>query len=119
MIAPMTAATVAIQNQLRRGFAEGDVVETDASPAGGTVYLASSAWNESTISWNTAPGSTGGAIRAVGAVALDAWVEVDLTGIVTADGQLDLVIKDGNTNSAFYGSRESATAPQLVITQTP
>jgi hypothetical protein len=46
-------------------------------------------------------------------------VEVDLTGAISADGQLDLVIKDGNTNSAFYGSRESATAPQLVVTQTP
>jgi PKD repeat protein len=92
---------------------------SDASPGGGTVYVASSAWTESTLTWSNAPGSVGGAVRTIGAVALDAWVEVDLTGVITADGQLDLVIKDGNSNSAIYGSRESSTAPQLVITQTP
>ena len=92
---------------------------TDASPVGGTVYPASTAWTESAITWNTAPGQTGGAVRAIGSVALNAWVEVDLTGLVTTNGQIDLLIQDGNSNSALYGSRESTTVPQLVITQTP
>ncbi len=55
----------------------------------------------------------------MGAVLVGVWAEVDLTGIVTADGQVDLLISDGNTNSAFFASRETTTVPELVITQTP
>ncbi|HSL33493.1 MAG TPA: DNRLRE domain-containing protein [Candidatus Limnocylindrales bacterium] len=92
---------------------------TDASPAGGTVYPTSSAWTESTLNWNNAPAATGAAIRAIGATTLGTWVEVDVTGSVTANGTYDFLISDGNTNSAFYSSREGANPPELVITQTP
>ena len=92
---------------------------TDAAPTGGTVYRANTGWTESTLTWNNAPGANGPAVRVMGSVAVGVWAEVDLTGVVTADGQVDLLISDGNTNSAFYASRETTTAPELVITQTP
>jgi PKD repeat protein len=92
---------------------------TDASPAGGTVYPTSSAWTESTLNWNNAPAATGAAIRAIGSTTLNAWVEVDLTGAVAANGTYDFLISDGSSNSAFYSSREGAQPPELVITQTP
>jgi hypothetical protein len=92
---------------------------TDASPGGGTVYPTSSAWEEATVSWSNAPAATGAAIRDVGAVAAGAWVEIDLTGSVTGNGTWNLLISDGNTNSAFYSSREGANPPQLVITTAP
>jgi PKD repeat protein len=92
---------------------------TDASPGGGTVYPTSGSWVESTINWNNQPAATGGAIRVIGSVALDAWAEIDLTGAVTTNGTYNLLISDGNTNSTFYSSREGAHPPELVITQNP
>jgi hypothetical protein len=92
---------------------------TDASPNGGTVYPTSNLWAEGTVNWGNAPGATGPAIRAIGATTLSTWVEVDLTGAIAADGSYDLLISDGNTNSAFYSSREGTNPPQLVIIQGP
>jgi hypothetical protein len=92
---------------------------TDAAPAGGTVYPTTAAWTESTLNWNNAPAASGPAIRAIGAVVLNTWVDVDLTGAITTNGTYNLLISDGNTNSAFYSSREGANPPQLVITQAP
>ena len=92
---------------------------TDAAPTGGTVYRANTGWTESTLTWNNAPGANGPAVRVIGSVVVGAWTEVDLTGVVTANGQVDLLISDGNADSAFFTSRETTTAPELVITQTP
>ena len=89
---------------------------TDAAPAGGIVFPTSSGWTETGLTWNTAPGATGAALRTIGAVAVGTWVEVDLTGHVSADGTVNLLIRDGNTNSAYYSSREGTAPPQLVIT---
>jgi trimeric autotransporter adhesin len=92
---------------------------TDASPSSGTVYPTTNTWAESSINWGNAPAATGSAIRSIGATTLGAWVEVDLTGAITADGTYNVLISDGNTNSAFFSSREGANPPQLVITQSP
>jgi hypothetical protein len=58
-------------------------------------------------------------IRTIGATALNTWVEVDVSGAISANGTYNFVIQDGSTNSAFYSSREGAHAPELVISQTP
>jgi hypothetical protein len=92
---------------------------TDASPASGTVYPTTNTWTESTINWGNGPAATGAAIRAIGATTLGTWVDVNLTGAITTDGTYNFLISDGNTNSAFYSSREGTNPPQLVITQTP
>jgi PKD repeat protein len=91
---------------------------TDPSSASGTVYPTTT-WTESTLNWNNAPAASGPLIRTIGATALNTWVEVDLTGAITANGTYNFVIQDGSTNSAFYSSREGAHAPELVISQTP
>jgi trimeric autotransporter adhesin len=92
---------------------------TDASPASGTVYPTSNTWTESTINWGNAPAATGSAIRAIGATTLGTWVDVNLTGAITANGTYSFLISDGNTNSAFFSSREGTNPPQLVITHSP
>jgi trimeric autotransporter adhesin len=92
---------------------------TDPAPNGGTVYPTSANWTESTLTWGNAPAATGPAIRTIPAVALNTWVEVDLTSSITADGTYNLLLSDGDTNSAFYSSREGANPPQLVVTQSP
>ncbi len=92
---------------------------TDASPDGGTAYPTSSAWSEATTSWSNAPAATGGALGSPGAVAAGSWVEFDVTALVTANGEVDVLLADGNTNSAFYSSREGSDPPQLVVTTGP
>ncbi len=92
---------------------------TDASPSSGTVYPTTNTWAESSINWGNGPAATGSAIRSIGATTLGAWVDVNLTGAITADGTYNFLISDGNTNSAFFSSREGANPPQLVITQSP
>jgi hypothetical protein len=83
------------------------------------VYPTTNTWTESTINWGNGPAATGAAIRAIGATTLGTWVDVNLTGAITADGTYNFLISDGNTNSAFFSSREGSNPPQLVITQTP
>jgi PKD repeat protein len=92
---------------------------TDASPDGGTVYPTSGAWDEATTSWSNAPAATGGAAGSAGAVSVGAWAEFDVTSLVTSNGQVDLLVADGNTNSAYYSSREGTAPPQLVVTTSP
>ena len=92
---------------------------TDASPDGGTVYPTSGDWEEATLNWGNQPAPSGPAIRDVGAVAAGAWVEIDLTGSIAGDGTFDFLIADGNTNSAYYSSREGANPPQLVVATGP
>ena len=92
---------------------------TDASPNGGTAYPTSTAWDESTTSWSSAPPATGGALGSVGSVAAGAWADFDVTSLVSGNGQVDVLIADGDTNSAYYSSREGTAAPQLVVTTSP
>ena len=90
-----------------------------ASPNGGTAYPTSTAWDESTTSWSSAPPATGGALGSVGSVAAGAWADFDVTSLVSGNGQVDVLIADGDTNSAYYSSREGTAAPQLVVTTSP
>jgi PKD repeat protein len=92
---------------------------TDASPNGGTAYKTSGAWDEATTSWSNAPAATSGALGSSGAVAVGAWAEFDVTAVVTGNGQVDLLVSDGDSNSAYYSSREGTTPPQLVVTTAP
>jgi PKD repeat protein len=93
---------------------------TDASPDGGRVYVTDPNWIESGsggITWNTAPAlpepsfATVAASTAVGQV-----VEADLGSRITGNGTYSFGLASSSTNSAIYGSRESTTPPQLVLT---
>ena len=53
------------------------------------------------------------------AVVAGTWVEVDVTPAVTGNGSFAFGIGKSDTSSAYYGSRESAHPPQLVIETTP
>jgi PKD repeat protein len=92
---------------------------TDASPNGGTAYPTSGAWDEATTSWSNAPAATGGPLGSPGAVSIGAWAEFDVTSIVSGNGQIDVLIADGDSNSAYYSSREGTAPPQLVVTTSP
>ena len=89
---------------------------TDSAPNGGALYAVDSAWSESTITWANAPPIAGTALRSIGKANLGVWVEIDLTGHVTADGSYAFAISDGSNNAAHYSSAEGSNPPQLVIT---
>jgi hypothetical protein len=91
----------------------------DASPNGGTVYPTSSSWSEAGTNWSNAPAATGPGTATALNVLAGAWAEFDVTPLVAGNGQVDLLVSDGNTNSAYYSSREGASPPQLVVTTTP
>jgi PKD repeat protein len=87
----------------------------DASDDGGSVHVVSGSWSEGSITWSTAPPLDAAPIAAFGAVASGVWVETDVTSAVTGNGSYDFGLGSGDSDSAYYGSRESAHPPQLVI----
>jgi len=90
----------------------------DGSDDGGAVSAVASSWSESTITWNSAP-ALGANLASVGAAITGTWVELDVTPAVTGNGTFAFGIGKTVTNSAYYGSREGAHPPQLVIETSP
>ena len=85
---------------------------TDASTDGGSLYLVSNDWDESTINWHTAPGIAGTALGSAGAVGMNAWIEFDVTSTITDNGLHSLALASLRSNSAKYSSREGAFPPE-------
>jgi hypothetical protein len=55
--------------------------------SGGQFYrAASTAWNQSTVTWQTAPSADPTLLASLGPVSSGRWYEVDLTSLVTGDG---------------------------------
>ena len=79
------------------------------------VYASSNAWDEGTITWNNAPGSTGGSLDNVDVTT--GWTDFDVTAAVSGDGTYTFVLK-GNSDSGGrdFRSSEHADAPELIIT---
>jgi hypothetical protein len=74
-------------------------------------------WTEAAITYNNRPTSWGTTAGSFGAVARNSWVEVGVTSAVAGrSGLVTLGIRSSNTDGAYYDSRQSAFAPQLVLT---
>ena len=90
----------------------------DGSPEGGSVYAVSAPWDETTLSWATAPAISGTPIGTLGAVSAGTWAEVQLAaGAIGSDGTYRFALKKTGSELAVYGSRESMNPPQLVLSQ--
>jgi len=90
----------------------------DASSDGGAVSAVSGSWSEGAITWSTAP-PLGTTIANLAAGVAGTWVEVDVTPAVTGNGSFAFGVGKTPTDSVYYGSRESANPPQLVIETAP
>ena len=93
----------------------------DPSSVGGEFHrVADTSWNESTVTWNTAPAADPGVLGTLGSVQVGNWYELDVTPAVTGEGLVSLEAVSSSTNGADYSSREGQAgfAPQLVITTT-
>lgn len=105
-----------VQNATLRLYVSG------ASADGGSVYLvsnnfngSSSPWNEGALAANNAPPITGSAVASVGSVALDAYVEVDVTNAVNGNGSLSFALHSNSSDQAKYHTKEGSNPPELIV----
>ncbi|WP_436497170.1 CBM96 family carbohydrate-binding protein [Actinokineospora sp. HUAS TT18] len=90
------------------------------SVAGGTVSgVSNTSWSETALTWANQPAVDGAALGSLGAVQRGAWYEIDVFAAVAGNGTISLALTSTNSDGVDYDSRESASAPQLVITTAP
>jgi hypothetical protein len=99
---------------------------TNASNAGGSIYSISnnykastSAWLENGLNWNNAPEISGTPLSSLGAVAINTWVEFDVTAAFIGNGMYSFGILSSLSDDVRYTSKEGTAGnrPQLVIQQ--
>lgn len=98
---------------------------TDASPSGGSIYLVSNnyantstPWVESNLRFNNAPPISGSPLSTLGSVAVGNWVEFDVTAAITGNDTYSFGVASTSSNSVFYSSNNAAAnKPLLVITE--
>jgi len=88
---------------------------TNSSTNGPAVYATSASWTESGITWANKPAPLGSPSDDKGLVPSGAWVEYDVTPLVTGDGSYDFVTVGTSTDALGVGSREAVNKPQLVL----
>ena len=91
------------------------VYAASGSSVGHDVGVASSGWDESTLSWSNAP-APGASIGSSGPFNGGEWVEVDVTSAVSGDGTVTFVLSTPSSTQISYQSRENANPAELVVT---
>ncbi|MDZ7343633.1 MAG: DNRLRE domain-containing protein, partial [candidate division KSB1 bacterium] len=96
---------------------------TNAGTDGGSVHAISNdylnsttPWTESGLTWENAPAMNSPALSSVGAVALDTWVEFDVTAAISGNGIYSFGLKNNSTERVYYSSKEGSRPPVLMIT---
>jgi fibronectin type 3 domain-containing protein len=77
--------------------------------------VADSSWSETLMNWNNAPTIDNASIAATGPTTTGTWVTVDITPLVSGNGTFTVGLTSNGASSSSYGSRESGTAPQLLL----
>jgi trimeric autotransporter adhesin len=89
---------------------------TDPSTVAGAIHsVADTTWSEGTITWTNRP-AVGPLLGTGGAAPVGTWVEFNLGTPFSADGVYSFVLRGGNSDAAWFSSKEGANAPQLVVT---
>ena len=91
-------------------------VTTNGTNNGPAVYAAGNSWTETGITWNTRPALVSGAADNKGALGTNAWVEYDVTALVTGDGTYTFALLADSADGVTFSSRQGSTSPQLVLT---
>jgi hypothetical protein len=91
------------------------LVNAEHAPNGGTIYTAATGWNESTVTWNTAPGR-GTRVASLGAVTEWSAYTVNVTaGVRATNGAVGFRVATTAADGARYFSKESSTSPQRPL----
>ncbi len=88
---------------------------TDNSPSGGQVRATDGAWNESTVTWTSAPAAGTAAPTTLGQVSAGHWYEIDVTPLVRGDGVVSLRVATAASDGGDFASKETSTKPQLIV----
>jgi hypothetical protein len=75
------------------------------------------AWSESTLTFASQPGF-GSVVGSSGAFTSGAYIDVDVTSLITGNGTFTLVMTGPGGTAVSFASSESANAPQLVVETT-
>lgn len=92
---------------------------SDPTIDGPAVYPTGNDWSETAITWNNRPSQTGPATADVGAVPVNSWVELDVTPLVTGNGNVSFVLAQTSTDGVTFYSRQGLYKPELVVQWVP
>jgi hypothetical protein len=84
---------------------------------GGEFHGTGLSWQESTVTWETAPAADPLTVSALGPVTAGNWYEVDVTPLVTGDGALALRVTSTSADGADYSTKEGPAelVPRLLV----
>ncbi|MGH9023510.1 MAG: DUF7594 domain-containing protein, partial [Acidimicrobiia bacterium] len=90
---------------------------TNGSNDGPGLYRVEAGWSEAGVTWNNRPQLSGSPIVDLAAVAAGGFVELDVTAVVTANGDYSLVLAGPALDGTDFRSRNATTnRPSLVVT---
>ena len=91
----------------------------NGSGNGPQIFATGNGWTELGLTWNNRPAPIGSPSDDKGSVASGAWLEYDVTPLVTGNGTYSFVTTDSSTDGMDVSSRETANKPVLVVTFAP
>ena len=86
---------------------------------GPAVMPTSGSWTESGINWSNKPAATGAALSDSAGIATGNWIEWDVSPLVTAAGEVNLLLHQAVSDGVNFHSRDSTNTtrrPELVVT---
>ena len=92
---------------------------SDPTVDGPAVYPTGNDWNETDITWNNRPQVSGPATADLGPVAVNTWVDLDVTPLVTGNGSFSFVLAQPGTDGVTFYSRQGVYKPELVVHTIP
>src|SRR4051794_12124751 len=89
----------------------------DPTSDGPLVFVTSGDWTERGVVWNTRTQPLGSAVADFGALAANAWAEVDVTSSIAGNGKVNFLLRQTSTDGVTFDSREKpGYKPELVVT---
>jgi hypothetical protein len=84
---------------------------------GPAVYGTGTGWTETGLTWANKPAPTSAARDDKGAIAVNTWVEYDVTPFVTGNGTVSLRLAGTSSDGVDFNAREAAgNRPELIVT---
>ena len=82
---------------------------------GPAVFATSTVWTETGINWGNRPARISGPQDDKASIASGAWVEWNVTALVTGNGTYSFALAGTSTDGIDFGSREGSNKPSLVL----
>jgi len=89
--------------------------ETSGSQ-GITLHTSADGWDESTVTYDTAPSFDPSPVAASSAFSGGTWVELDVSSVVTGPGTYSFIVATPGSSAIRLSSRETGAPAELVIT---